>query len=154
MMKLNIDEFILDEIVSIELVGESDTIDICVEDTHMFFANDIYTHNSSTSATVVDVSMIGGNIKKAQVAHLVISIAKTLAQRDTKTATIAILKSRFGGDGKVFQDCTFDNSRMLIDTTTMQTFDAFDQDQRTRQALRVRQVATDYRERNVQQQRN
>lgn len=109
---------------------------------------------ASTSATVVEVAMMGGSIKKAQVAHLVISIAKTLAQRDAKTATIAILKSRFGGDGKVFQDCTFDNSRMLIDTSTTQTFDVFEQQQQGRQAMRIREVATEYRHRNAEQQNN
>jgi replicative DNA helicase len=108
----------------------------------------------STTAAVVEVDMIGGNIKKAQVAHLIISIAKTLTQRDQKTATIAILKSRFGDDGKVFDNCTFDNSRMLIDTATMQTFTGFDELQANRVAGRIREVATDYRERHARQQQN
>jgi hypothetical protein len=106
----------------------------------------------STSATLVEVDMIGGNIKKAQVAHLIISIAKTLPQRDQKTATIAILKSRFGDDGKVFDNCTFDNSRMLIDTTTMQTFDGFEAMRAQRDAGRVREVAAEYRGRYARQQ--
>lgn len=100
----------------------------------------------STTAAVVEVDMIGGNIKKAQVGHLIISIAKTLTQRDQKLATIAILKSRFGDDGKVFEDCTFDNSRMLIDTTTEESFNAFSENQKTREVTRVREVVKQLRQ--------
>lgn len=95
----------------------------------------------STTAAVVEVDMIGGNIKKAQVAHFIMSIAKTLPQRDQKLATIAILKSRFGDDGKIFENCPFDNSRMLIDTTTQQSADFFDQNIHQRQQQRVRDIA-------------
>jgi hypothetical protein len=78
---LNLDDFILDEIESIELIGEEDTIDITVEDTHMFYANDIYTHNSSISAEVVEANQMGGSIKKGQIGHFIVSIAKTLDQK-------------------------------------------------------------------------
>jgi hypothetical protein len=45
-----------DEIVSIEECGEEYTIDIMVDSTtHLFFANDILTHNSEFDAT--DLSM-------------------------------------------------------------------------------------------------
>lgn len=107
----------------------------------------------STTAAVVEVDMIGGNIKKAQVAHLIISLAKTLTQRDQKLATIAILKSRFGDDGKIFENCVFDNSRMLIDTTVEESFDAFATSQAQRNTERVREVVAQLRvesvERNV-----
>ena len=35
---------------------------------------------------------------------------------------IAVLKSRFGKDGVIFEDCTFDNGRVYIDTETSDTF--------------------------------
>jgi len=95
---LNKNDFILDEIESIELVGEEDTIDITVDDTHMFYANDIYTHNSSISANVVTNDQMGGSIKKAQVGHVIISIAKSLQQKEMNLATVAITKSRIGKD--------------------------------------------------------
>lgn len=103
----------------------------------------------STTAALVEVDMIGGNIKKAQVAHFIMSIAKTLPQRDQKLATIAILKSRFGGDGKVFENCTFNNSKMLIDTTSQQTIDMFDKAQDTRRLERVREVNAAFRAENA-----
>jgi hypothetical protein len=108
-------DFELDEIESIELIGEEDTIDITVEETHMFYANDIYTHNSSLSAEVVEANQMGGSIKKGQIGHFIVSIAKTLDQKDDDTATMAILKSRFGKDGVIFKDIKFDNSRIQID---------------------------------------
>lgn len=118
-MKNNLDlsNFKLDEIESIELCGEEDTIDISVDETHMFFANGIYTHNSSINAQVVDSTMMGGSIKRGQIGHFVLSIAKTLPQKENGTANLAILKSRFGQDGIIFEDCIFDNSRLIVDIT-------------------------------------
>lgn len=112
---LKLEEFNLDEIESIELVGEEDTIDITVEDTHMFYANDIYTHNSSINAETVDSSMMGGSIKKGQIGHFILSIAKSLEQKENGKANMAILKSRFGKDGITFDNVTFDNATVQID---------------------------------------
>jgi hypothetical protein len=112
---LNLDDFELDEIESIELIGEEDTIDITVDGTHMFFANDIYTHNSSIKSSIVEADQMGGSIKKGQIGHFIVSIAKSLSQKEEGKATMAILKSRFGKDGIVFEDVTFDNSRIQID---------------------------------------
>lgn len=114
---LNLDDFNLDEIISIELIGEKDTVDISVEDTQMFYANEIYTHNSSLNAERVDSTMIGGSIKRGQIGHFIVSIAKTLDQKEEGTATMAILKSRFGKDGIIFEDCIFDNGKLIIDTS-------------------------------------
>ena len=43
------------------------------------------------------------------------SIAKSLTQKESGHANIAILKSRFGRDGLAFQNCIFDNSRIQIE---------------------------------------
>ena len=116
MHNLQPNDFILDEIESIELIGEEDTIDITVKDTHMFFANDIYTHNSSIGSELVEADQMGGSIKKAQIGHFIVSIAKTLAQREDQSATMAILKSRFGQSGIVFRNSVFNNATVQIET--------------------------------------
>lgn len=108
----------------------------------------------STTAAVVEVDMIGGNIKKAQVAHFIMSIAKTLTQRDQKLATIAILKSRFGDDGKVFENCIFNNSKMLIDTTIEESFDAFAETQTKRETARIREVVGKLRQEDAERNAN
>jgi hypothetical protein len=137
---LNKNDFILDEIESIELVGEDDTIDITVDGTHMFYANEIYTHNSSISSNVVTNDQMGGSIKKAQVGHVIISIAKSLQQKEMNLATVAITKSRIGKDGIVFENCKFDNEMLEIDTDTTSTFLGFEEQQVERKKDRIKEL--------------
>lgn len=75
----------------------------------------IQGNRSSISAQDVDSSMLGGSIKKGQIAHFLVSIAKSLEQKETGRANMAILKSRFGIDGIIFSDILFDNARIQID---------------------------------------
>lgn len=72
-------------------------------------------NRSSIKSDVVEADQIGGSIKKGQIGHFIVSIAKTLDQKEAGTATMAVLKSRFGKDGIVFTDIRFDNSRIQID---------------------------------------
>jgi len=72
-------------------------------------------NRSSIGANVVEANQMGGSIKKGQIGHFIVSIAKTLDQKEAGTATMAILKSRFGKDGIILEDITFDNSRIQID---------------------------------------
>jgi hypothetical protein len=65
---------------------------------------------------------MGGSIKKAQVGHVIISIAKSLQQKEMNLATIAITKSRIGRDGIVFENCKFNNEFLEIDTEQSVTF--------------------------------
>jgi hypothetical protein len=79
-------------------------------------------NRSSISSEVVTTDQMGGSIKKAQVGHVIISVAKTLQQKEMKLATIAITKSRIGDDGIVFENCKFDNSMLEIDVESSVTF--------------------------------
>jgi len=83
----------------------------------------------STSVEVVKTENMGGNLKKAQIAHFIMSIGKTLEQKDQKIATISILKNRMGDDGMIFKDCLFDNSRIIIDTNDVLTEKGFESQQ-------------------------
>jgi len=60
-------------------------------------------NRSSISSEVVTTDQMGGSIKKAQVGHVIISVAKTLQQKEMKLATMAITKSRLGQDGVVLK---------------------------------------------------
>jgi hypothetical protein len=64
---------------------------------------------------------MGGSIKKAQIAHVIVSVAKTLEQKEHNLATIALLKSRIGKDGIVFENCKFNNELLIIDTESQNT---------------------------------
>jgi len=75
----------------------------------------------SISSDVVNTDQMGGSIKKAQIAHVIVSIAKTLEQKEHNLATIALLKSRIGKDGIVFENCRFNNELIIIDTESQNT---------------------------------
>ena len=107
-------------------------------------------NRSSISSEVVTTDQIGGSIKKAQVGHVIISIAKTLQQKEMKLATIAITKSRIGDDGVVFENCKFDNAMIDIDTESTTTFLGLEEQKEERQRQRVRELMDRRKERETQ----
>ena len=74
-------------------------------------------NRSAIGAELVEANMMGGSIKKGQIGHFILSAAKTLDQKEKGRATLAILKSRFGKDGVVFEDILFDNGTLIVDTS-------------------------------------
>jgi len=99
---LNNKDFILDEIESIELMGDQETIDITVEDTHMFFANDIYTHNSGSEQDIVQAGSIADSYRKIMTADFVLSLSRKINDKENSTARFHVIKNRFGSDGMTF----------------------------------------------------
>lgn len=97
-------------------------------------------NRSSISSEVVTTDQMGGSIKKAQVGHVIISVAKTLQQKEMKLATIAITKSRLGQDGVVFENCKFDNELLIIDTESSVTFLGFEEQQAERKQDRIKEL--------------
>jgi hypothetical protein len=78
-------------------------------------------NRTSIDSEVVGTSQLGGNIKKAQKTHFLVSIAKTGNQKEEKRANIKILKSRFGSDGMLFENSLFDNEYMKVSLNTSGT---------------------------------
>ena len=97
-------------------------------------------NRNSISSEVVTTDQMGGSIKKAQVGHVIISVAKTLQQKELKLATIAITKSRIGDDGIVFENCKFDNGMLEIDTESSMTFLGVEEQKEERQRQRVKEL--------------
>jgi replicative DNA helicase len=97
-------------------------------------------NRSSISSEVVTTDQMGGSIKKAQVGHVIISVAKTLQQKEMKLATIAITKSRIGDDGIVFENCKFDNGMLEIDTESSVTFLGLEEQKEEQQRQRVKDL--------------
>jgi replicative DNA helicase len=97
-------------------------------------------NRASISSEVVTTDQMGGSIKKAQVGHVIISVAKTLQQKELKLATIAITKSRIGDDGVIFENCKFDNAMIEIDTESSMTFLGLEEQKEERQRQRVREL--------------
>jgi len=74
----------------------------------------IQGNRSSINAEVVQADQIQGSIKRGQIGHFILSIAKTLEQKENGTANLAILKSRFGKDGIVFENIEFNNGTIRV----------------------------------------
>jgi hypothetical protein len=94
-------------------------------------------NRSSISSEVVTTDQMGGSIKKAQVGHVIITVAKTLTQKEMNLATIAITKSRLGKDGVVFENCKFNNEYLVIDTESQNTLLGMEQQKTQNNANRA-----------------
>jgi replicative DNA helicase len=110
-------------------------------------------NRSSISSEVVTTDQMGGSIKKAQVGHVIISVAKTLQQKEMKLATIAITKSRIGDDGVVFENCKFDNAMIEIDTESTTTFLGIEEQKEERQRQRVKELLEKRQQREQEKQK-
>ena len=108
-------------------------------------------NRSSISAEVVTTDQMGGSIKKAQVGHVIISVAKNLQQKEMNLATIAITKSRLGKDGVVFENCKFNNELLEIDTESSVTFLGFEEQQEERKRDRVKELMEKRKQKEEQQ---
>jgi replicative DNA helicase len=110
-------------------------------------------NRASISSEVVTTDQMGGSIKKAQVGHVIISVAKTLQQKEMKLATIAITKSRIGDDGVVFENCKFDNAMIEIDTESTTTFLGIEEQKEERQRQRVKELLEKRQQREQEKQK-
>jgi replicative DNA helicase len=97
-------------------------------------------NRNSISSEVVTTDQMGGSIKKAQVGHVIISVAKSLQQKEMNLATIAITKSRIGKDGVVFENCKFDNEMLEIDTEQSVTFLGLEEQKEERNRERIKEL--------------
>jgi len=111
---LNPKDFEMDEIVSIELIGERETVDITVEDTHMFYANDVYSHNSAIDSEVIEADKIADSYAKVMNADFIMSWSRKPADKLNNTARAHIMKNRFGPDGITFP-CKMDTNTGFIE---------------------------------------
>lgn len=97
-------------------------------------------NRESIASEVVTTNQMGGSIKKAQIGHIIISVGKTLEQKETKKATMTLLKSRIGGDGVIFPNCHFDNEFLDISTESESTLLGHENDRIERRANRAREI--------------
>jgi len=90
------------EIESIEYIGEFQTVDIEVDDIHMFMANDIYTHNSGTTQDVLEGSSISNAFSKLFALDFLMTLSRKMKDKISNTARFHVSKNRFGPDGLTF----------------------------------------------------
>lgn len=71
-------------------------------------------NRDSFAAEIITQDKIGGSIKKAQIAQVILSIARSLDDMTSQKANITILKNRGNKAGKTFNGCTFNNGTCTI----------------------------------------
>jgi replicative DNA helicase len=97
-------------------------------------------NRESISSEVVTGDQMGGSIKKAQIAHVILSIAKTLEQKEHNLATLTLIKSRIGKDGVIWQNCKFNNEYLEIDTDSQNTLLGFEEQKAQDKQVRAREA--------------
>ncbi len=107
-------------------------------------------NRNSISSEVVTTDQMGGSIKKAQVGHVIITVAKSLQQKEMNLATIAITKSRIGKDGIIFENCKFDNGMLDIDTEQSVTFLGHEEQKEEKNRNRIKDLLEQRRQRENQ----
>jgi len=108
---------IQDEIVSIEYIGEEDTIDINTTGNRLFYANGILTHNSAVEEVEFDHSHIAGGISKINTADNVFGIFTSRAMRERGRYQIQAMKTRSSSGVGNKIDLDFDvNSLRITDS--------------------------------------
>ena len=91
----------------------------------------------SINLELVTMDKIGGSVKKAQIAHVIMSIARTVEDISNNKATIAILKNRAGKSGKVLHNVEFNNGTCRISTDNVDEYDTMYEVKKKEQEDRV-----------------
>ena len=90
-----------DEVISIECIGERNTYDIDITGNHLYFANDILTHNSATGANLdiksASNSSISDSLGSAMAADFILFILQTEEMKEKGLSTFKVTKNRFNG---------------------------------------------------------
>lgn len=91
----------------------------------------------SINLELVTMDKIGGSVKKAQIAHVIMSIARTVDDIANNKATIAILKNRAGKSGKVFNNVEFNNGTCRISTDNVDELDSLFEAKKKQEDVRL-----------------
>jgi hypothetical protein len=81
-------------------------------------------NKDSINTELVTMDNGGGSIGKIQVAHIIMSITRSLEDIAENIATISILKNRAGSAGIVIDGATFNNGTCTISTDNVEEFDS------------------------------
>lgn len=76
----------------------------------------------SVNAEIVTMDKAGGSFKKMQIAHVIISIARSMEDIKNNKATISLLKNRSGQAGSIWVGVTFNNGTCTMSTDNVEDF--------------------------------
>ena len=89
-----------DEILSIEPIGVKDTIDITTDGNHLFFANDILSHNSGWDTSEIRMDQVGESAGIVHNADFILALWQVEGDREACRLNTTVIKSRYGMVGK------------------------------------------------------
>ena len=76
----------------------------------------------SVASEIMTNDKIGGSVKKTQIAHVILTIARTQEDVRKKVATLALTKNRFGQSGQVWVGVEFNNGTCRISTDSVEEY--------------------------------
>jgi archaellum biogenesis ATPase FlaH len=103
-----------DEILSIEYVGEMETMDIEVSGNRLFYANEILTHNSGYTETIPGMENMAGGMSKAHTADLIMHIHNTPQLRERGEIEYQFIKTRNSGGVGTTVTMAYDTETLRI----------------------------------------
>lgn len=90
-----------DEIISIEECGNNDVIDIEVDGNHLFYANELLTHNSGNgggyAGADIDMSNVSESSGITATADALFALYQLEGEREQGVINLKVLKNRLGG---------------------------------------------------------
>lgn len=78
---------------------------------------------NSITAEYLTADMGAGSIKKQQIAHVIISVARNLDGQNSNSATMCVLKNRGGLAGKTFHNIIYNNGTCTISCEEVEEYD-------------------------------
>lgn len=81
-------------------------------------------NRDSFSAELITSDKVGGSVRKIQIAHIVISITRSVEDSKNQRATFALLKNRTGRAGATFNGIKFNNGTCTISSEETVEFES------------------------------
>lgn len=91
-------------------------------DLNMAFWIPVQGNKDSVNQEIITMDKAGGSFKKIQIAHIVISIARSLDDIEANIATFCVLKNRAGQSGKIFSNVYMNNGTCIIKSDDAQEY--------------------------------
>ena len=82
-------------------------------------------NKDSVNQAIITMEKAGGSFKKIQIAHIVLSIARSLDDIEANIATFTLLKNRAGQSGKIFSNIYMNNGTCIINSDESMEFSSF-----------------------------
>lgn len=128
------DMVIIDYFECIKLTGPSQTakwdkessimrkIEAMANELNIGFWVPVQGNRDSINAELVTMDKAGGSLSKIQIAHIIMSITRSLDDIADNRATLSILKNRAGSSGRVIDGAVFNNGTCTISTDECDDF--------------------------------